>query len=127
MGIHRTVRRILSLTSDYYLVTAKTQCNICEEAHIQTHPDIIKQLNITQQYNFPCTLTYRQGVDNSVLALMSERTKGNSPSQLIKQVLQNHLVQYLQACNRYMRAYRNKLDIPKALPDPPPASKENVI
>ncbi|KAB5555129.1 hypothetical protein PHYPO_G00029970 [Pangasianodon hypophthalmus] len=93
-GIHKRARRVLDIDS-------------------QT---VLNQLDLPHRALFRVILTYKYACDIRVIRLLRERTLGNSPTRLARQLKENHGEEWLHHLAHYMEACAVFADRPSFLP-----------
>lgn len=58
-GWYRTVRRVLDVDGWYYMGTEYLECSVCHKKVAAWVPDMVEQLDIPHQREFPAILTYK--------------------------------------------------------------------
>lgn len=58
-GLYKTVRRVLDLSSWYFMGTEYLECSSCRRKYAAWAHDILDQLDLAHQEQFPAVLTYK--------------------------------------------------------------------
>ncbi|XP_037094548.1 uncharacterized protein LOC119114560 [Pollicipes pollicipes] len=121
------LRKVLDLRAGYWLATEVLSCPSCRPIKVYTAWDerLIRQLDVAHQLQFPAVLTYKLTCDKAVVRLLRERTLGNSPTQLMKQVAEqvsedhlSRMLLYMSDCSMRSAAFEAWQ---RPFPPPPPA------
>ena len=117
---------MLDIDSYYNLVAEYLECKACKRKVISWSPEIVKQLDVGHQAQFPVILTYQYACDVRVIRLLRQRGLGNSSTQLQKKLTEQHserwlqkTAQYLTECQYFARASQRGLTDPITFQDPP--------
>lgn len=133
-GLYNRVRRVVDVSSYYYLAAEYLECRACKKTYISWSQEILHQLDPAHRLQFPAVLTYKGACDISVITLLRSRTLGNSPSLLHHSIHEMHseawlkqVLLYLADCQRHRKAcetgmmqYVKTAGAPLTY-DPPPA------
>ncbi|KAK0139749.1 hypothetical protein N1851_023343 [Merluccius polli] len=95
-GLHQRVRHVVGVSMTYFMVSEYLSCKGCKRKVISWTRNIIRQLDIGHQVQFPCLLTSKLGCDMQVVRQMRQRGLGNSSSQLQRQMAEQHAEVWLQ-------------------------------
>ncbi|XP_013384277.1 uncharacterized protein LOC106154470 [Lingula anatina] len=122
-GLHRRARQVLDVDGYYYLVTETLTCSRCRTPYLSWNDVVLNQLDIGHRGQFRIIMTTKYACDIRVIRLLRERTIGNSPTRLIKQLMEQHTeewlqktIQYLTECNPFVGLTGVQL---RAFQDPP--------
>ncbi|MCJ8733124.1 hypothetical protein PDJAM_G00219470 [Pangasius djambal] len=115
-GIHKRARRVLDIDRYYLMVTETLRCTTCRLNYISTSQTVLNQLNLPHRTLFRVTLTYKYACDIHVIRLLRERTLGNSPTRLPRQLKEKHGEEWLHRLTRYMEECAVFADRPSFLP-----------
>ena len=126
-GLHKKVRRVIDV-SMWYCVAAETLiCPNCKRKVISWAPNIISQLDIGHQIQFPCILTAKLACDMKVIRLLRDRGLGNSSSQIQRKLSEEHgdahiqrIIHYLTDCESFTKASTLGLVVRRTPDDIPP-------
>ncbi|XP_070403353.1 uncharacterized protein [Nothobranchius furzeri] len=105
-GLHQRVRQVVSMTTSYFIAAEYLACKGCKRKVISWSKDIVSQLDVGHQIQFPCLLTSKLGCDMGVVRQMRQRGLGNSRSQLQKQLEEQHAETWLQKSILFMSHQR---------------------
>ena len=81
-GLHRIVRQVIDIRERYLIATEKVECKACKKKYMCWNWNMLKQLDIGHQNQFPAILTNRLACDIKVITLLRQRGLGNSATQL---------------------------------------------
>ncbi|KAB5528392.1 hypothetical protein PHYPO_G00139700 [Pangasianodon hypophthalmus] len=84
------------------MVTETLRCTICRLNYISTSQTVLNQLDLPHWTLFGVILTYKYACDIRVIRLLRERTLGNSPTRLARQLKENHGEEWLHHLAHYM-------------------------
>ncbi|MCI4379004.1 hypothetical protein PGIGA_G00222790 [Pangasianodon gigas] len=115
-GIHKRARRVLDIDRYYLMVTETLRCTACHLNDISTSQTVLNQLDLPHQTLFRVILTYKYACDIRVIRLLRERTLGNSPTRLARQLKENHGEEWLHHLAHYMEECAVFADRPNFLP-----------
>ncbi|KAJ4936225.1 hypothetical protein JOQ06_000827, partial [Pogonophryne albipinna] len=94
-GVHRRSRKVLDIDRYYLMVTETLRCSVCVVNFLSTSQTVWDQLDLPHQKMFWLILTQKYACDIRVIRLLRERTLGNSPARLVKQLKENHGEEWL--------------------------------
>ncbi|GFN91715.1 hypothetical protein PoB_001822100 [Plakobranchus ocellatus] len=100
-GLYKTVRRVIDLSNDYYMGAEYLECGKCHKKLPSWSMDILDQLDPAHRSYFPAVLTYHLALDKRVVALVKDRSLGNSTTQLARKLQEKHTHDYLERKLRY--------------------------
>ncbi|CAM4652090.1 unnamed protein product [Leuciscus chuanchicus] len=103
-GIHKRARKVLDIDR-YYLMP-----------DLSTSQTVLDQLDLPHRRLFRLILTYKYACDIRVIRLLRERTLGNSPARLAKQLKENHGEEWLDRLAHCMGECAAFVDCPISLP-----------
>ena len=106
-GIYQRVRQVVDVNCHYYVGTEYLECGQCKKKIIGWSLDIINQLDVSHQLQFPAIFTYRYACDMKVVRLMRSRTLGNSATQVQKTLVEEYGETWLNAVMLYLGDYSN--------------------
>ncbi|KAB5574970.1 hypothetical protein PHYPO_G00215240 [Pangasianodon hypophthalmus] len=115
-GIHKRARRVLDIDRYYLMVTETLRCTACRLNYISTSQTVLNQLDLPHRALFRVILTYKYACDIRVIRLLRERTLGNSPTRLARQLKENHGEEWLHHLAHYMEECAVFADRPSFLP-----------
>ncbi|CAM4560459.1 unnamed protein product [Leuciscus chuanchicus] len=115
-GIHKRARKVLDIDRYYLMVTETLRCTICRTNYLSTSQTVLDQLDLPHRRLFRLILTYKYACDIRVIRLLRERTLGNSPARLAKQLKENHGEEWLDRLAHYMGECAAFVDCPSSLP-----------
>ncbi|XP_053091155.1 uncharacterized protein LOC113534513 isoform X1 [Pangasianodon hypophthalmus] len=115
-GIHKRARRVLDIDRYYLMVTETLRCTVCRLNYISTSQTVLNQLDLPHRALFRVILTYKYACDIRVIRLLRERTLGNSPTRLARQLKENHGEEWLHHLAHYMEECAVFADRPSFLP-----------
>ncbi|GFO32833.1 kelch-like protein 7 [Plakobranchus ocellatus] len=95
-GLYKTVRRVIDLSDDYYMGAEYLECGKCHKKLPSWSMDILGQLDPAHRSYFPAVLTYHLALDKRVVALLRDRSLGNSSTQLARKLQEIHTQDYLE-------------------------------
>ncbi|XP_038072943.1 uncharacterized protein LOC119741264 [Patiria miniata] len=101
-GLYPHIRQVVDIDSRYNLATEYLECSHCRRKVISWSDDILKQLSVPQQTQFPVILTYKKACDVKVIRLLRQRGLGNSASQLQKKIHEQHSESWLMKTAHYL-------------------------
>ncbi|XP_014667376.1 PREDICTED: uncharacterized protein LOC106808959 [Priapulus caudatus] len=128
-GIYPRLRQVLDIDGFYHLAAEYLECKNCNGKLISWSRAIVEQLDVGHQVQFRVLLTYRNACDVRVIALMRQRTLGNSATALQQRLEEAHsdawlrnACHYLADCKAFKDAQdRHLLCSMPAFQDPPTA------
>nr|XP_020514699.1 uncharacterized protein LOC110003528 [Labrus bergylta] len=124
-GAHKRARQVLDVDRYYLMVTETLRCNSigCKTNYLSSSKTILDQLDLAHRLEFRLILTQKYACDIRVIRFLRERTLGNSPSRLVKQLRENHSEEWLQRLCQYLGACSDFVGRPSLFPvvfqDPP--------
>ncbi|KAJ4928157.1 hypothetical protein JOQ06_015954 [Pogonophryne albipinna] len=101
-GVHRRSRKVLDIDRYYLMVTETLRCSVCVVNFLSTSQTVRDQLDLPHQKMFRLILTHKYACDIRVIRLLRERTLGNSPTRLVKQLKENHGEEWLNRLAHYL-------------------------
>ncbi|KAK3095078.1 hypothetical protein FSP39_010032 [Pinctada imbricata] len=115
-GIYQRVRPVVDVSSLYYMAAEYLECGGCSRKYISWNIQVVQQLDVGHQMQFPAVLTYRYACDKDVVRLLRERGLGNSSTQIRKKLVEEHgetwmkdVALYLSDCSKFASASRRGL------------------
>ncbi|XP_044025644.1 uncharacterized protein LOC122863319 [Siniperca chuatsi] len=114
-GLYKTVRRVLDMSSWYFMGTEYLECCSCHRKYAAWAQDILGQLDLAHQERFPAVLTYKLSCDKTVIGMLKERTLGNSASRLRAALVEQHTREWMGRSMSYLSVLR-KLRVSGAAP-----------
>ncbi|KAJ7998816.1 hypothetical protein DPEC_G00208900 [Dallia pectoralis] len=122
-GVHKRAHKLLDIDRYYLMVTETLRCTVCCLNHLATSQTVLHQLGLPRQRKFRLILTPKHACDIRVIRMLRERTLGNSPTRLVKQLKENHSEEWLDLlvdCLGECAAFANQPSLfPVACQDPP--------
>ncbi|XP_067289364.1 uncharacterized protein [Pseudorasbora parva] len=124
-GAHKRARQVLDVDRYYLMITETLWCSSagCKTSYISTSKTILDQLDLAHRMEFRLILTQKYACDMRVIRFLRERTLGNSPSRLVRQIRENHSEEWLKRVCRYLGVCSEFAAKPSLLPvkfhDPP--------
>ncbi|XP_053365178.1 uncharacterized protein LOC128535331 [Clarias gariepinus] len=124
-GVHKRARLVLDVDRYYLMITETLRCNSvdCKTNYISSSKTILDQLDLAHRLEFSMILTQKYACDIQVTRFLKERTLGNSPIYLVRQLRENHSEEWLKCVCRYLWACSAFVAQPSLLPvtfqDPP--------
>ncbi|CAL8240335.1 unnamed protein product [Merluccius merluccius] len=117
-GAHKRARQVLDVDRYYLMMTETLWCSSvgCKTSYISTSKTILDQLDLAHKQEFRLILTKRYACDMRVIRFLRERTLGNSPTRLVRQLMENHSEEWLKRLSRYLGACSDFVDRPSLLP-----------
>ncbi|XP_058251159.1 uncharacterized protein LOC131356260 [Hemibagrus wyckioides] len=115
-GLYKRAYRVLDINRYYLMVTETLRCTVCCVNYISTSQNVLNQLNLPHRRLFRPILTHTYACDIRVIRLMRERTLGNSPTTLAKQLKENHGEEWLNCLAHYMEECAAFTDRPSFFP-----------
>ncbi|XP_059207061.1 uncharacterized protein LOC131986226 [Centropristis striata] len=110
-GLYKTVRRGLDMAGWYFMGTEYLECYTCHRKYVACAQDIMEQLDLAHQEEFPAILTYQLACHKAVIGLLRERTQGNSPSRLRASLVEQHTREWMVRSMGYLSVLK-KLCVP---------------
>ncbi|XP_055362612.1 uncharacterized protein LOC114850111 [Betta splendens] len=101
-GLYKTVRRVLDRDGWYFMGTEYLECRSCGKKIATWAQDIINQLDLSHQDQFPAVLTYKLSCHKSVILQMRQQTLGNSATCLRKQLVEDHTETWMSCTATYL-------------------------
>ncbi|XP_056330446.1 uncharacterized protein LOC130242380 [Danio aesculapii] len=89
-GVHKRARKVLDIDRYYLMLTETLRCTVCSLNYLSTSQTVRNQLDLPHQKVFRLILTRKYACDIRVIWLLWDRTLGNSPARLMKQLRENH-------------------------------------
>ncbi|XP_053301816.1 uncharacterized protein LOC128460596 [Pleuronectes platessa] len=96
-GAHKRARKVLDVDNYYLMITETLWCNACKIAYISSSKTILDQLDMPTRMEFTPILTQRYACDIRVIVSLRDRTQGNSPSRLVRQLRENHSREWIRS------------------------------
>ncbi|XP_063734263.1 uncharacterized protein LOC134862462 isoform X2 [Eleginops maclovinus] len=122
-GVHKRARKVLDIDRYYLMVTETLGCTVCSVNYLSTSETVRNQLDLPHQKMFRMILTRQYACDIRVIRLLRERTLGNSPARLVKQLKENHGEEWLNRLAHYLGECAEFVGRPSLFPvvcqDPP--------
>ncbi|XP_041846871.1 uncharacterized protein LOC121643491 [Melanotaenia boesemani] len=115
-GVHKRARKVLDIDRYYLLVTETLRCTVCVQNHLSTSQTVRDQLDLPHQQMFRLILTRKYACDIRVIRLLRDRTLGNSPARLVKQLRENHGEEWLDRLVHYLGECAEFVDKPSLFP-----------
>ncbi|XP_073689484.1 uncharacterized protein [Garra rufa] len=115
-GLHKRARQVLDIDRMYSMVTETLICTKCRASHVSWSQTVLQQLDLGHRSEFRVILTRKYACDMRVIRLLRERSLGNSPTRVIKQLRENHSEEWLQRLARYTTQCVDFLNRPGVLP-----------
>ncbi|XP_065805223.1 uncharacterized protein [Labrus bergylta] len=117
-GAHKRARQVLDVDRYYLIVTETLRCNSigCKTNYLSSSKTILDQLDLAHRLEFRLILTQKYACDIRVIRFLRERTLGNSPSRLVKQLRENHSEEWLQRLCQYLGACSDFVGRPSLFP-----------
>ncbi|KAL1276101.1 hypothetical protein QQF64_035724 [Cirrhinus molitorella] len=100
-GLHKRARQVLDIDRMYNMVTETLICTKCRVLHVSWSQTVLQQLDLGHRSEFRVILTRKYACDMRVIRLLRERSLGNSPTRVIKQLRENHSEEWLKRLARY--------------------------
>ncbi|CAB1460700.1 unnamed protein product [Pleuronectes platessa] len=95
-GAHKRARKVLDVDTFYLMITETLWCSACKTAYISSSKTILDQLEMPIRMEFTPILTQRYACDIRVIVHLRDRTLGNSPSRLVRQLRENHSREWIR-------------------------------
>ncbi|XP_063743367.1 uncharacterized protein LOC134871539 isoform X1 [Eleginops maclovinus] len=122
-GVHKRARKVLDIDRYYLMVTETLGCTVCSVNYLSTSETVRNQLDLPHQKMFRMILTRQYACDIRVIRLLRDRTLGNSPARLVKQLKENHGEEWLNRLAHYLGECAEFVGRPSLFPvvcqDPP--------
>ncbi|KAM9715533.1 uncharacterized protein ACNS7B_021836 [Menidia menidia] len=115
-GLHNGARRVLDVDRIYNMVTETLTCRKCKASHLSWSQVVLQQLDLAHRSEFRVILTQKYACDLRVIRLLRERGQGNSPTRVLKQLMENHTEEWLHRVGRYTTECVSFLQRPGLLP-----------
>ncbi|XP_068569967.1 uncharacterized protein [Cebidichthys violaceus] len=115
-GVHKRSRKVLDIDRYYLMVTETLRCTVCSSNYLSTSQTVRNQLDLPHQKMFRLILTRKYACDIRVIRLLRDRTLGNSPARLAKQLKENHGEEWLNRVAHYFGECAEFVDGPNLLP-----------
>ncbi|XP_036419498.1 uncharacterized protein LOC118803096 [Colossoma macropomum] len=115
-GVHKRVRKVLDIDTFYLLVTEILRCTVCRLTFLSTSQTVRDQLDLPHQKMFRLILTQKYACDIRVIRLLWDRTLGNSPTRLVKQLKENHGEEWLNRLAHYLEECASFVNRPSLFP-----------
>ncbi|XP_063969451.1 uncharacterized protein LOC129281451 isoform X1 [Lytechinus pictus] len=125
-GVYPTVRPVLNVDGFYNLAGEYLECRRCKGKIISWSKPVLDQLDPCHRIQFQVVLTYRFACDMSIITMMRDRSRGNSPLQMLRKLRETHTVAWLRKTALYLCAVkkftadreRDLVDCPQCTPPP---------
>ncbi|XP_043078372.1 uncharacterized protein LOC122327230 [Puntigrus tetrazona] len=115
-GVHKGARKVLDIDRYYLLVTETLRCTVCSQNYLSTSQTVRDQLDLPHQKMFRLILTRKYACDIRVIRLLRDRTLGNSPARLERQLKENHGEEWLNRLAHYLGECADFVDRPSLYP-----------
>ncbi|XP_062250347.1 uncharacterized protein LOC133959246 [Platichthys flesus] len=126
-GLHKRARRVLDEDRMYNMVTETLTCTKCRSSHVSWSQTVLKQLSKAQQTQFRVILTQKFACDIRVIRKLRERGLGNSPTQLLKKLKENHTEEWMSRALMYTDECVDFSERPALLPLSFPEAPEPAV
>ncbi|KAI7804786.1 hypothetical protein IRJ41_020324, partial [Triplophysa rosa] len=93
--------QVLDIDRMYNMVTEILICTKCKASHVSWSQTVLQQLDLGHCSEFRVILTQKYACDLRVIRFLRERGLGNSPTQVIKQLHENHSEEWHKCLARY--------------------------
>ncbi|ROI52211.1 hypothetical protein DPX16_3481 [Anabarilius grahami] len=101
-GVHERARKVLDIDRYYLMETETLRCTVCSLNYLSTSQTVQDQLDLPHQKMFRLILTRKYACDIRVIRLLRDRTLGNSPARLVRQLKENHREEWLNRLAHYL-------------------------
>ncbi|XP_032365580.1 uncharacterized protein LOC116681927, partial [Etheostoma spectabile] len=98
------------------MVTETLRCTVCSLNYLSTSQTVRNQLDLPHQKVFRLILTHKYACDIRVNCVLRDRTLGNSPARLVKQLRENHGEEWLNRLAHYLGECADFVDRPSLFP-----------
>ncbi|KAJ8340737.1 hypothetical protein SKAU_G00353700 [Synaphobranchus kaupii] len=117
-GAHKRARQVLDVDRYYLMITETLWCSAvgCKTTYLSTSKTILDQLDLAHKMEFRLILTRKYACDMRVIRFLRERTLGNSPTRLVRQLKENHSEEWLKRLCWYLAACSDFVARPSLLP-----------
>ncbi|XP_038588681.1 uncharacterized protein LOC119913343 isoform X2 [Micropterus salmoides] len=115
-GVHKRARKVLDIDRYYLMLTETLRCTVCSLNYLSTSQTVRDQLDLPHQKLFEVILTRKYACDIRVIRLLRDRTLGNSPARLIRQLRENHGEKWLNRLAHYLGECANFMERPGLFP-----------
>nr|XP_055051857.1 uncharacterized protein LOC129437622 isoform X1 [Misgurnus anguillicaudatus] len=115
-GVHKRARKVLDIDRYYLMVTETLRCTVCSLNYLSTSQTVRDQLDLPHQKMFRLILTRKYACDICVIRLLRDRTLGNSPARLVRQLKENHGEEWLNRLAHYVGECAYFVDRPSLFP-----------
>ncbi|RXN22060.1 hypothetical protein ROHU_036759 [Labeo rohita] len=115
-GVHKRARKVLDIDRYYLMVTETLRCTVCSLNYLSTSQTVRDQLDLPHQKMFRLILTRKYACDIRVIRLLRDRTLGNSPTRLVRQLKENHGEEWLNRLAHYLGECADFVDRPSLFP-----------
>ncbi|KAF1374347.1 hypothetical protein PFLUV_G00228130 [Perca fluviatilis] len=112
-GVHKRARKVLDIDRYYLMVTETLRCTVCSLNYLSTSQTVRNQLDLPHQNMFRLILTRKYACD---IRVIRDRTLGNSPARLVKQLKENHGEEWLNRLAHYFGECADFVDRPSLFP-----------
>ncbi|CAB1435238.1 unnamed protein product [Pleuronectes platessa] len=107
----------------YNMVTEKLSCTKCRSSHVSCSETVLTQLVLAHKSEFRVILKQKFACDIRVIRNLRERDLGNSPTQLLKPLKENHTEELLSRAMMYTTEcvdfHERPTLLPLSFPEPP--------
>ncbi|KAK7907602.1 hypothetical protein WMY93_016214 [Mugilogobius chulae] len=101
-GVHKKARKLLDIDRYYLMITETLRCTACNLNFISSSQTVRNQLDLPHQKLFRLIITRMYACDIRVIRLLRDRTLGNSPARLVKQLKENHGEEWMSRMAHYL-------------------------
>ena len=115
-GTYQKTRHVLDVDRSYNIASEYLECKTCTRKIIGWSHNILAQLAIGHQLQWPCILTAKLACDLRIIRLLRNRGLGNSSSQIQKKIDEQHgeahlqkTIHYLTDCSGFSEAVKKGL------------------
>ncbi|KAL0970157.1 hypothetical protein UPYG_G00238140 [Umbra pygmaea] len=115
-GVHKRAWKVLDIDRYYLMVTETLRCTVCRLNYLSTSQTVLDQLDLPHRRKFRLILTRKYACDIRVIRMLRERTLGNSPTCLVKQLRENHSEEWLDHLADYLGECAAFVDQPSLFP-----------
>ncbi|XP_077091354.1 uncharacterized protein LOC143742378 [Siphateles boraxobius] len=100
----------------YMMVTETLRCTVCSLNYLSTSQTVRDLLDLPHQKMFRLILTRKYACDIRVIRLLQDRTLGNSPARLVRELKENHGEEWLNRLAHYLGECADFVDRPSLFP-----------
>lgn len=142
-GAHKRAPKVLDIDRYYLMVTETLRCTVCSLNYLSTSQTVLNQLDLAHRNMFRIILTrkwvesfqwsdnwkmwfhemtpafvlpVRYACDIHVIRMLRDRTEGNFPARLLRQLRENHSEEWMNRLNHYTTECLNFMDGVNLLP-----------